>query len=479
MTSNVLAKTADTTIRIGEKYKTNTGSRAAADAVRLATEAEAFLKGMPIDQLGRDDSGKSRRLARNFIEFIPVDVSEAEADAFLASFGVPPQGGNRTQRGGNLAEKLAAAKAAALMVAAAAGRAGKTGAQVAGEYLVNEFVAPIFGTTSTTAVFLIKLAEQIAVKTPTTGVMLTVSTVGFAANTLTKILNKFNTWGRAAAGALLSDELAERAAAVAVGDAKQLATSVGIATIIANQIGIFPVSAVTAAILAGLKITVKNPVARANVVAAFYAWYLAQDEPTRTEIKNNATQYAIAAKDTTVSGASKAKTLAVKLAPYLVIGATAAGVAAWAAPGAVQAAVAAVPGMVSVAKASATQMIASIQVGGMNAYQAIAAAVGAAVPVTLQQAQPAPAAGAPPPPAPAEAVNVLADNNAVVAAGVMGAYDAELEAAANAVAAAGEGAAVAEDAAMGAPAGGRRFRKTKKRGMRKRRMTRRRPLFSY
>lgn len=433
----------------------------------------------------------ARLLARNFVKSAPVDFNEAQLRAIDGEINKiaadTPAGGRRKHRGGGLEEVKAMIKAAALY--AAYKTADATGKSA--NYFKTEVIDPIFGAGSRVTTIVLKLADQLVVKTPTTAVLIALGGVGFTANVVATITGKFNTWARGVASAALTDEVAERAAQVAVGDFKAIARTAGVAALIANQVGIFPIPTVTAAILAGLKITVTNPVARANVIVAFYSWYIAQDQQTRAAINAQATEYANAAKSKTAAGVARAKEIAVTLAPYLVVGAAAAAGVAWAAPEAVTAALGAIPGATQAAAATAAELYGRFQAGGINAYQAIAAAVGvSAGAANIPAAQPAPAAGVPPPAAPVEAaVNVLADDDAVAAAGAMGAYGPEIDAAvAAAEAAAGEGAAAAAapvvpatgDDGMGVPPqGGRKHRKTKKRAMRKRRMTRRRPIFSY
>lgn len=424
-----------------------------------------------------------RLLERNFVRFAPIyDISDRDIRAIENQINSMKGGGRRNQRGGYLTETMQIIKAASLYVAYKG--ADKTGR--AAEYFKQEVIDPIFGSTSRVAAIIVKLADQVVIKTPVTAVVGSLAAVGFTANVAATIAQKFNTWARGVAAAALTDEAADRAAQVAVGDARKIATTAGIAALIANQVGILPMSILAATILRGLKVSVKTPVLRANVVATLYAWYLAQDQPTRNAIKAQAVEYANAAKDATVSGAEKTKQIAISLAPYLLAtGVVAAGVAV-AAPGAAAAGVAAAQAAVVSTATAAGAMIAGIQarIQGMNAFQAVVeilpvgVAAGAAVPVAA--AVPV----VPEDPAIGPAGNILAEGEpaAEIAAADAGAFGAELEAAANAAMQAEDAAAADADmppAAPGAPAGGRKHRKTKKRAMRKRRITRRRPLFSY
>lgn len=421
---------------------------------------------------GRASDGTSLRLSpRDYIAFAPVDKSDIgdfDIDKLGSVLGIPAKGGKR-QRGGNFEESVEGAKVIAMILAYKTQRAGEYSI----DYVKAEIINPIFGTSGRVVEILINLAEQLVVQTPVTVINGILASVGFTANVLTRITAKFNAWGRAGAASLLSDELAEQAAAIAVADAKTIATTAGVGAIVANQVGILPMSALVAAILRGLKIATGNRVARANVVAMLYAWYLAQDEQTRNTIKQNVVEFANNAKDLTATGVAKTKQIAVTLAPYLLAtGVAAAGVAV-----AVPGAVAAVPGAVAAAVSAVPPMFAALQVQiqGMNAFQAVVAALGAAgvaQGVVVPQAQDA-------------AINVLEVGVPGAAQAVTGAYGADLEAAANAAMQAEDAVAAADAmqdvpaAAPGAPAGGRKHRKTKKRAMRKRRITRRRPLFSY
>ena len=486
LTPGALAKRygPDTSIRAPLREKLP----ALAKVQALREEAQLIVGSKPLEYYGRNPDGTSKRLAaKNFILTVPVEgITESQLDALLTSIGVPPMAGGGRQRGGDLREKLLIAKAYTMMLAYNAGQLGIDSV----DYFKNEVLMPIAGTSARVGQIIMKLADQVIVKAPTTVVVLGLSTLGASANVLATIVKKFNAWGRNNAAILLTDEFAENAAAVAVGDAKAIASTAGVALGVANMAGVLPLSTLAAAILYGLKVTITNKNIKAHIVAGLYTWYLSQPEQTRIAIQQGAINYARTAKDAAANGAVKVKDTAVTLAPLLLATGAAAGAVALAAPGAVAAAPAAAAAAVQAAVAAvqplatqASALLGGIQVQGRTAFQVIASLLPAA----------GVAAAAVPPEDAAGAAAIL-EEGAPAAAIAVGAYGPEIEAAIAAadaaaaaavaaadagVAAAGMGVAAAGDDRMGAPAGGRRHRKTKKRAMRKRRMTRRRPIFSY
>lgn len=418
-----------------------------------------------------------RLLARQFIRFVPIyDISQSALEDLARQIKIQindMKGGKRSkQRGAGFNEVLQVAKAVSLYAALKTSDATGRSAQ----YFKNEVIDPIFGSGSRLAVIIIKLGDQLFVKAPVTVTIGAIAAVGFTANVAATIVSKFNTWARGVAAAGLTDEVAESAAKVAVGDFKSIANTASIGFLVANQLGFLPFSSLAAAILYGLKVTATNAPLRANAVAMLYAWYLAMPDENRAEFNQKVREYTQQAKESAASAAAAAVPAAKELGTMLLTKArenpqitVATVTAAAAAIG-----VALNPGVAEAIVAKITEALTATggRLAEINAFQAIAAtAVGS---IGVATAAPLLSAAEDP-----DAANVAAEilqggaPAAAIAAADVGVFGAELEAAVAAMGAAGEGADVM-------PQGGRRPRKTKKRAMKKRRMTRRKPLtFSY
>lgn len=454
---------------------------------RLAQQEAKALLGPLADLYGRIklDDGRTvsaRLLVRNFIRFAPIDdaLSDDKVRQIATVMGVKQGGGRRRgQRGGGWAEFKQYIKAAALY--AMYKNEGRDP-----RYFTEEVIIPIFGTSKRVLDIIIKLADQVVVKTPVTALVSSLAAIGFTANVAANITGKLNTWARGVAAAALTDEVAESAAQVAVGDFKSIVRTTGIGIVVVNQLGFLPFSSLAAAILYSLKITATNSTVRANAVAMLYTWYLAMPDATRDRFNQKVTEYAEQAKQAAASGAAAAVPVAKELGEMLVekVQANPAAFAAAATAAAGAAGVALTPGAVDAIVASITAGLSKVSAAGagINAFQAIAATATTAIGAVT--AAPLLAADVPKNDAEELAGQVLAEAApaAAIAAADAGAFGAELEAAVNAQmaaeGAAGMGAAAAAiEGAM--PEGGRKRRKTKKRAMRKRRMTRRRPIFSY
>lgn len=271
----------------------------------------------------------------------------------------------RRLRGGGVVEeakaKAAFAKSVAMMtvytitdIAAIAVKEGADPARhattIAVEYLTRE-LTPLGGAGVRFVSILAGLANQLF-RAGVTLVMLPVATAGFTANFISKVISNFNDWGRSASAELLGDAKAIAAANAAVGSLKQAGVTAGIGLVVANQVGLLPMSALLAAILFSIQVNIGTGVGRGYVVAGFYAWYLGQSAAKRAEINAAAKQYADSASSAAAGGAVAA---ARTLAPLL---ATAAAATAEATTAATKAGIAAMT--------------------GKNAFQAVAAGAAAA-----------------------------------------------------------------------------------------------------
>ena len=254
---------------------------------------------------------------------VPDDNAVAEVTAELAKLGIGSMGGRRGQRGGAYSkeEAIGIAKAIVQMslynARAVAGEVAKPTAK----YLNDEIAQPLLGPLGRVAGIGLSLANAVLVRTPVTFVMGSVASVGYIANVALKVVEKFNTWGRATSATLLSDDTAIAAANAAVAGAKEIATTGVVGVAVANQLGVLPLSAVLAAILFSLKLQVGTGPGRAYLISSFYTWYVAQSPAAKKEIKRNAEEYAGKAQAAAKSGAAAVQAAtsaaAAKLGPKL------------------------------------------------------------------------------------------------------------------------------------------------------------------
>lgn len=153
---------------------------------------------------------------------------------------------------------------------------------------------------------LLRLAEQIFIKTPVTVGVTAMAGVGATANFVRFLFDISNTWTREVAMGAVDDKKAKEAAAAALASVKSVGTTAIVGVAVANQLGVLPMSAVLAAILFALQVNLGTGPGRAYLITGFYAWYKSQKPEDQQAIKTAAENYGAAAKDAVVARAKEA-----------------------------------------------------------------------------------------------------------------------------------------------------------------------------
>lgn len=327
-----------------------TSRREKVQAAELEEQAKAFI-GAPLEQYGRDPSGRSLRLNPDLAIGANAVIDSAETDPVAQENGFTPeaifemakahqlfadlQKGGRRQRGGDdvaifrlwglldtevAQQAIKDAEYTALWLKAAThmiafnsrvvASAGWEGTEAQRKIVKDYFIAnygPLYTMGGQFLTVIGRLAEQIFIKTPVTIVMFGTATVGFTFNFFRWVFSNFNEYGRAGAEALLSDDRAKNAAEIAVSSTTEAVKTAAFMALIANQLGLLPASAVLAAILWQLQASVATGAGRAYVIASLYAWYSAQPEAERGRIDAAAQEYARQAQAAVVAGAPAAQ----------------------------------------------------------------------------------------------------------------------------------------------------------------------------
>lgn len=216
-------------------------------------------------------------------------------------------GGKRQRGGATSAENLAFVKAIAMMMLYTSGKLAESAAGRTKEYIRIEIVEPLLGPGSRLARIALSLVEEGVIRAPVTVVSLSGAGLGYTANFAAKLIQKFNTWGRATSQTLLSDKAAKDAADAAVRDVNSLVKTAAVGLFAANQIGIAPLSSLLAAIIYSLKITGTTGTGRAYFVSSFYAWYVTRPKAEQVAIDESAKEYADAARSAATQGGEAVK----------------------------------------------------------------------------------------------------------------------------------------------------------------------------
>lgn len=277
---------------------------------------------------GGEERIVSARLNPELVAAIDTAITEegeptyADVQKVLAALKIPDPrdpraaGGSRKYVGGSKEEYIAFIKSTTLLMLYSAGGLLSQGAKTAAppvKAYVAELFEPLGGAANKLGKIALALADEV-VRVPITVALISGAGAGYTANVAAKVIKSFNQWGKGTAEYLLSDRAAEIAAAAAVASTKDIAITTMVGGIALNQLGVLPLSAVLAIILMALKANLGTGPGRAYLVASFYTWYIAQDDPTKLTIQTAAMEYGKAAKTKSVEAATKA---AKKLGPLL------------------------------------------------------------------------------------------------------------------------------------------------------------------